>query len=92
MEIFLSDGIIVDADSNEAVGYVQCKKCKVAMKYDSKWTGIPPCSAMWIESASRLMMPVGFCNRASPPSLVAQEKSHSRTNRKCPSLIKAGYS
>ena len=32
--------------------------------------------------ARRLMMPVGFCNLASPPLLVAQEKSHSRTNRK----------
>ena len=34
MEIFLSDGIIVDADSNEAVWYVQCKKCEALMKYD----------------------------------------------------------
>ena len=26
--------LVVDADSNEAVGYVQCKKCEVLMKYD----------------------------------------------------------
>ena len=31
--------LVVNADSNEAVGYVQCKKCKVVMKYDSKRTG-----------------------------------------------------
>ena len=26
--------LVVDADYNEAVGYVQCKKCEVLMKYD----------------------------------------------------------
>ena len=31
--------LVVQADSNEAVGYVKCKKCNVLMKYDSKRTG-----------------------------------------------------
>ena len=31
--------LVVNADFNVAVGYVQCRKCKVVMKYDSKRTG-----------------------------------------------------
>ena len=60
-------------DSNEAVGYIQCKKCKVVTKYDSKQTG-NSAPQRHVESLQGGLLP--------SPSLIAQEKSHSRTNRK----------